>query len=304
MISPADRYRGPAQRASTLRRYQGVCRHFEQAWGGRLPASSEMVVRYLGEHADSLTSSTLDLHLAALAQWHLSHGFDDPTKTAQVRQVLRSIRAQHPRPVKQATPLPIEKLEQCVAGLQEQMAGDNPVARLRAVRDQALILIGFWRAFRADELCRLQIEHIELQHGEKLEIFLAGSKTDREHRGQTFMLPALKRLCTVQAYEDWLSISGLLDGPLFRPINQWGQVSAKGLKPDGLTYVLRMAFTHGGLASDSYTGHSLRRGFATWASAEKWSTKELMDYVGWRDVKSALRYVDTTAPFGDLLANG
>lgn len=304
MISPADRYRGPAQRASTLRRYQGVCRHFEQMWGGRLPASNEMVVRYLGEHAQSLASSTLDLHLAALAQWHLSHGFDDPTKTAQVRQVLRSIRAQHPRPVKQATPLPIEELERCVAGLQKQMAEDNSVVRLRAVRDQALILIGFWRAFRADELCRLQIEHIQLHRGEKLEIFLGSSKTDREHRGQTFVLPALKRLCPVQAYEDWLSISGLLEGPLFRPINQWGQLSALGLKPDGVTYVLRGAFARGGVEGGVYTGHSLRRGFATWASSKNWSTKELMDYVGWKDVKSALRYVDTTAPFGDLLANG
>jgi len=24
-----------------------------------------------------------------------------------------------------------------------------------------------------------------------------------------------------------------------------------------------------------------------------------MDYVGWRDVQSALRYVETAAPFGD-----
>lgn len=301
MISPADRYRGPAQRASTLRRYQGVCRHFEQAWGGRLPASSEMVVRYLGEHADSLTSSTLDLHLAALAQWHLSHGFDDPTKSTQVRQVLRNIRAHHPRPAKQAEPLPLAELETCVAALQQRIASPDPVARLRASRDQALILIGFWRAFRADELCRLRIEHNRLRSGKQLEIFLASSKTDRDHHGQVVVMPALKRLCPVQAYEDWLSISELHEGPVFRPINQWGQVSAQGLKPEGVTYVLRESFARGGLEGQAYTGHSLRRGFATWASTERWSTKELMDYVGWRDVKSAMRYIDTTAPFGDRL---
>ena len=85
------------------------------------------------------------------------------------------------------------------------------------------------------------------------------------------------------------------------PINQWGQVSAQGLKPDGITYVLREAFARGGVEGEAYTGHSLRRGFATLASSENWSTKELMDYVGWKDVKSALRYVDTTAPFGDWM---
>lgn len=301
MTSPADRYRGPAQRDSTQRRYRGVLRHFEQEWGGRLPASSEMTVRYLAEHAQSLASSTLDLHLAALAQWHLSHGFDDPTKSAQVRQILRNIRAQHPRPVKQAEPLPLTELERCVAGLRERIASEHLAVRLRASRDQALILMGFWRAFRADELCRLRVEHITVRSGQQLELFLASSKTDREHRGQVVVLPALKRLCPVQAYEEWLSVSELQEGPVFRPINQWGQIAAQGLKPDGVTYVLREAFARSGLEGDRYTGHSLRRGFATWASAEKWNTKELMDYVGWRDVRSAMRYVDTTAPFGDLL---
>ncbi|WP_433785460.1 hypothetical protein [Pseudomonas frederiksbergensis] len=33
----------------------------------------------------------------------------------------------------------------------------------------------------------------------------------------------------------------------------------------------------------------LRRGFATWASRNELSIKALMDYVGWRDVQSALR---------------
>ena len=299
MISPADRYLGPAQRDSTLQRYRGVWRHFEHEWGGRLPASSEMVVRYLSEHAGCLASSTLDLHLAALAQWHLSHGFDDPTKSNQVRQVLRNIRAQHPRPVKQAEPLPLMELQRCMAALQGRIASEHSTVRLRASRDQALILMGFWRAFRADELCRLRVEQITVRRGQQLEIFVASSKTDREHRGQVYVLPALKRLCPVQAYEDWLSISELQVGPVFRPINQWGQIAAPGLKPDGVTYVLREAFARSGLEGGVYTGHSLRRGFATWASAEKWNTKELMDYVGWRDVKSALRYVDTIAPFGD-----
>ncbi len=301
MTSPADRYRGPTQRDSTLQRYRGVLRHFEQEWGGRLPASVEMVVRYLGEHASSLASCTLDLHLAALAHWHLGHGFDDPTKNTLVRKVLRNIRAQHPRLVKQAEPLPLAELERCVVALQQMIASESPVVRLRASRDQALILMGFWRAFRADELCRLQIAHNRLRIGKQLEVFLASSKTDREHRGQVVVLPALKRLCPVRAYEDWLSISKLQEGPVFRPINQWGQIATHGLKPDGVTYVLREALTRSGLGGEIYTGHSLRRGFATWATGSAWGIKELMDYVGWRDVKSALRYVDTTAPFRDWL---
>jgi hypothetical protein len=44
----------------------------------------------------------------------------------------------------------------------------------------------------------------------------------------------------------------------------------------------------------------MRRGFATWASANGWDIKSLMSYVGWKDVKSALRYVDAGGSFGWL----
>jgi hypothetical protein len=42
----------------------------------------------------------------------------------------------------------------------------------------------------------------------------------------------------------------------------------------------------------------LRRGFAGWARASGWDLKQLMEYVGWKDVKSALRYLD--APTASL----
>lgn len=46
-----------------------------------------------------------------------------------------------------------------------------------------------------------------------------------------------------------------------------------------------------------FSSHSLRRGFATWANAQGWDTKSLMEYVGWKDVQSAMRYIDTPDPF-------
>lgn len=38
----------------------------------------------------------------------------------------------------------------------------------------------------------------------------------------------------------------------------------------------------------------LRRGFAGWARASGWDIKDLMAYVGWKDMKSALRYLETS----------
>ena len=67
-----------------------------------------------------------------------------------------------------------------------------------------------------------------------------------------------------------------------------------------LIALLRRIFASAGLPAESYSAHSLRRGFATWASGNGWDTKALMSHVGWRDVKSALRYVDASASFGEL----
>ena len=62
--------------------------------------------------------------------------------------------------------------------------------------------------------------------------------------------------------------------------------------------LLRQVFLHAGLANvEGYSSHSLRRGFAGWANANGWDVKALMEYVGWRDVHSAMRYLDGGDPF-------
>src|SRR6202008_808333 len=52
--------------------------------------------------------------------------------------------------------------------------------QLRASRDKALLLIGFWRAFRSDEISRMDVDHIQAVKGHEMKIFLTHSKTDRE----------------------------------------------------------------------------------------------------------------------------
>ncbi|UQB79365.1 site-specific integrase [Pseudomonas shirazica] len=301
MDTSPERYLQAARRASTERRYAQAIAHFETEWGGLLPASSESVVRYLTHYGDQLTTRTLRVNLAALARWHLQLGFTDPTKSYRVRDTLKGIQALHPQPVKQAEALALKELETCIAHLAEELADPLPAVRLRAARDQSLILLGFWRAFRSDELSRLRIEHIQLSQAQGLELFLPSSKSDRNNRGRVLKVPALKRLCPVAAYEVWLKASGLTEGALFRAIDRWGNLGRHTLHANSLSRLLRQIFLRSGVAPAGYSAHSLRRGFATWASDNRWSSKSLMEYVGWRDVQSAARYIDADAPFGEWL---
>lgn len=305
-MSDLDRYLQAATRDNTRRSYRAAIEHFEVEWGGFLPATAESVARYLAAYAGELAQNTLKLRLSALAQWHTSQGFPDPTKAPLVRQTLKGIRALHPARERQAEPLQLRDLERVAEALAEQgrqaqAAGDR-AALLRARRDAALILLGFWRGFRSDELCRLQVEDIRVQPGVGMHLYLPRSKGDRDNRGREYRAPALRRLCPVQAYLDWIAAAGLQHGPVFRAIDRWGNLGAEGLHANSVIPLLRQALSRAGVDGTRYSSHSLRRGFATWASASGWDLKALMEYVGWKDVKSALRYVDATASFGALAA--
>lgn len=299
-MSELDRYLNAATRDNTRRSYRAAIEHFEVNWGGFLPATSDSVARYLVAHAGVLAVNTLKLRLSALAQWHTSQGFPDPTKAPVVRKVLKGIRALHPAREKQAEPLQLQHLEQVIEYLEREgakaRAADDQAGWLRAKRDAALILLGFWRGFRSDELCRVAIEHVQAVAGAGISLYLPRSKGDRENLGHTYQTPALLRLCPVQAYSEWLSASGLVRGPVFRGVDRWGHLSEAGLHPNSVIPLLRQALARAGLPAEHYTSHSLRRGFATWAHSSGWDLKSLMSYVGWKDMKSAMRYVEAT-PF-------
>lgn len=296
-MNQVDLYLGAAERANTRRSYASAIRHFEIEWGGLLPATIDSVARYLADHAESLSLNTLKHRLAALSRWHQDHGFTDPTKAAKIRQVLKGIRAMHPAQEKRAKPLELDILQRVHDWLVDAMAaaaarGDTAGA-LRHARDRALVLLGFWRGFRSDELCNLRIEFIEFKPGEGITCYLPRSKADRQLEGRTFSCPALSRLCPVEAVEDWLALSGLTTGPLFRKIDRWGHLSEIGLAPSSVISVLRRLLSSAGIAeAEAFSSHSLRRGFAQWAGMSGWDIRELMNYVGWCDVKAAMRYLD------------
>jgi integrase len=297
-MSKLDRYLEAATRANTRRSYDGALRHFEVEAGRLLPATSEQVANYLADYAGSLGVATLRQRLAALGRWHREHGFVDPTRAPLVRQALKGIQAVHGEQAKQATPLPLTQMGQVADWLETatnaaEARGDAESA-LRHRRDRALVLLGFWRGFRGDELLRLRVEHLTIVPGEGMLCFLPSSKGDKQNAGQTFPVPALSRWCPVTATSIWLEASGLTHGPLFRAINRWGGLSDAGMHPNSFIRLLRHFFAQAGLPSpDEFSGHSLRRGFAGWANAQGWDLKTLMQYVGWRDVNSAMRYLDT-----------
>lgn len=301
-MTELDRYLEAATRHNTQRSYASALRHFEVEWQGHLPATPDSVARYLSEFGGKLAVSTLRHRLAALAAWHRDHGFVDPTRSALVRKVLKGIQTVHPAQVKQAEPLQIARLAELEAWLVEAIAAadarDDKAGLLRHHRDRALMLLGFWRGFRGDELLRLDVPSITVVPGQGMTCFLPRTKGDRQAAGTTYKVPALSRLCPVEATQSWLAAAELNEGPVFRAVNRWGQVSQDRLHPNSLIPMIRDMLSSAGFAdADAYSSHSLRHGFASWANDQGWDMKALMEYVGWRDLHSAMRYLDGRDPF-------
>jgi len=296
-VNEIDVYVQAATRDNTRRSY-----HFEVEWKGFLPATADSIARYLAHYAPTLSVNTLRQRLSALAQWHIDQGFPDPTKAPIVRKVLRGIQAVHPAQEKQARPLQLDQLSRIVAWLDTGIADATSVGNagkcLKLHRDKALILLGFWRGFRGDELTRVCVEHVAAVAGKGLVCFLPQTKGDRNNNGTTFKAPALAKLCPVEAYLAWIGVARLVDGPVFRGIDRWGRVSESGLHVNSLVPMMRSLFAAAGIDyADQYSSHSLRRGFANWATSNGWNLKTLMEYVGWTDPKSAMRYIDGIDPF-------
>jgi integrase len=90
-------------------------------------------------------------------------------------------------------------------------------ASLRALRDRAIILLGFAGAFRRSELVALDTEDLE-EAPEGLLITIRRSKTDQEGIGRKVAIPRGEIACPVAALRAWLEAAGITEGVVFRRI--------------------------------------------------------------------------------------
>jgi|TARA_R110002073_G_scaffold316182_1_gene488989 hypothetical protein len=152
--------------------------------------------------------------------------FQTQQKHPTLKRCFKGIAELHPTTPKQAKPIQLHHLKQLLSTLDQTVQNGSQINGLQAIRDKALLLMGFWRAFRSDELARLCVEHVQAESGKGMEIFVPRSKGDHSRLGQHYKAPALKQLCPVEAYLDWIHAAQLGEGPVFRSINRWGHIAA------------------------------------------------------------------------------
>ncbi len=111
--SRVARYLDQALAPNTVSAYASDLRHF-RAWGGRIPATPQLVAQYLADCASHMKASTLARRIAAIRHAHVAIGRASPTDSGMVKRTLRSIRRVHGSAVKQAVPITVELLRKLV----------------------------------------------------------------------------------------------------------------------------------------------------------------------------------------------
>ncbi|NHZ91107.1 tyrosine-type recombinase/integrase [Massilia sp. CCM 8733] len=280
---------------NTRRAYRSAIKHY-LTWGGVLPADEPSMIRYLLAFAASLNPRTLALRLTALSQWHVHQGFTDPASTPTVRKTLAGIARTNGKPKKKAKALPLEDLERIVG----QLAS---LATLKAARDNALLQIGFFGGLRRSELVAIEVSHLGWQT-EGLTITLPRSKTDQMGEGIVKAIPyGDGACCPATALRRWLAAAGIADGPLFRPISKWGEVSGAALHEGSVNTILEQCARLAGLDYvPDLSSHSLRRGMATSAHRAGANFRDIKRQGGWRHDGTVQGYIEEAGRFEDNAA--
>jgi len=283
-------YSAAAQSNATTRAYDADIRHFKQH-GGAIPASAVMVAEYLANFAGTLAVATLQHRLIAIHRAHADQGLESPMKDYLVKRTMQGIRRTLGTKQRRVTALVKDDLLEILVHIDRQ-------APMKAARDKALLLIGFAGAFRRSELVALQYEDLT-QFEDGVELLIRRSKTDQEGAGRTVFIPhARGGRCPVKMLKNWLELSGIAAGPLFRPINRHDQIiSKKALSPQSVALIVKSSvrLMAGEEAAKLMAGHSLRAGYCTEAATVGLQPYQIREQTGHRSDVTLARYIRPVA---------
>lgn len=275
---------------NTRKAYQSDIRHFITS-GGLLPTTTEGLLHYLNQHASNVNPRTLKRRLVAIKHWHNYQNFPDPTAHPLVKKTLRGIARTHGQPPIKAAILTVEQL---IAISTRLIA----LTDLMATRDNALLQIGFFGAFRRSELVAIEWKHVTFVP-QGIEILIPRSKTDPEASGEICAIPYGQHpLCPVTALQHWREQSNVIDGFIFRAVRHGKCDLKKGLTPATVNNIIKHRAIECHLPNATqYSGHSLRRGFATAASQRGASLGAIMRQGRWHHEATVYGYIEAGQRF-------
>jgi site-specific recombinase XerD len=245
-----------------------------------LPASPATVARHIAwaaiprptepgeQDGGGLAVSSIGRRLAGIAYAHKLAKLPSPCAADDVRVILAGIR-------RSLTVAPRRKAA-ATADILRAMLQHCPDT-MRGCRDRALLAVGFCAALRRSELVALTVADVTPTKDGML-LTIRRSKTDQCGEGAQIAVLRGVRICPVESLERWLERSGIMDGPLFRPVLKGGRIQSEPLSGFSVAQTVKHYAKLAGLDPTNFSAHSLRAGLITSAAehgASIWKIKEV-----------------------------
>lgn len=276
LADEANRLRRKARSANTIEAYEKDWRRFtawcEQLGLEPLPALPEVVALYVADHLAVNKASTIRRWLAGISVRHQREGHPTPTTDVVVKETLAGLRNEQVQElavtVSRKAPARTVELRKMIATLD--------LARLIGLRDRAILLVGYAGAFRRSEVVRFDVGHVQ-QRPDGLAITLAWSKTKQDEPEEVGIPYGSDPLtCPVRAWKDWVTASGITEGPPFRPVDRHGRMGDTRLSGWAVAQIVKRTAEAAGYDPEIFAGHSLRAGHITNAAENDVPERDIM----------------------------
>ena len=277
---------------NTIRAYKSDFRDFglfcAQNGFKSLPSEPKIVSIYL-THLSSkeIKMSTLKRRLVSIGVIHKLKGHYLDTKHPIIIENIMGIKRRKGSLQKGKKPLLINNLKIIINVIDEYNNQD-----LKKFRDRSIILMGFSGGFRRNEIVSLDYDDLDFV-SEGLKINLKRSKTDQFGEGSIKGLPYFDnaQYCPVLSLKNWIEISNISSGPLFRRFSKGSKLSENRLTDQTVALLIKKYLKLAGIDNKNYSGHSLRSGFATSAAESGAEERSIMAMTGHKSTEMVRRYI-------------
>ena len=253
-----------------------------------LPSEPKIVSLYLTQlSTKDIKISTIKRRLVSIGVIHKLKGHYLDTKHPSIIENLMGIKRRKGVNQKGKKPLLINNLKKIIKVIDEQQK-----EIIKRFRDRSIILIGFSGGFRRSEIVGLDYDDLEFVK-EGLKINIKRSKTDQFGEGSIKGLPFFdnSEYCPVVSIQNWIEISKISSGPLFRRFSKGSNLTEKRLTDQTVALLIKNYLNLAGIDSRNYSGHSLRSGFATTAAEAGVEERSIMAMTGHKSSEMVRRYI-------------
>ncbi len=253
-----------------------------------LPSDPKIISLYLTNlSTKNVKISTIKRRLVSIGVIHRLKGHYLDTKHPSIIENIMGIKRRKGSFQKGKKPLLINSLKMIINVIDE--VNDLEIKKLR---DRTIILIGFSGGFRRNEIVSLDYEDLDFVT-EGVKINIKRSKTDQYGEGSIKGLPYFNnhKYCPVLSLKNWISISRISSGSLFRRFKKGSILSENRLTDQTVALLIKEYLKLAGLDSKNYSGHSLRSGFATTAAESGAEERSIMAMTGHKSTEMVRRYI-------------